>query len=48
MQENLKVKFKKLHPNTIIPQYAKSGGDAGVDLTAVSIEFNEKLGLYYL
>lgn len=43
MQENLKVKFKKLHPNTVIPQYAKSG-DAGVDLTAVSIEFNEKLG----
>ena len=43
MQENLKVKFKKLHPNTVIPQYAKPG-DAGVDLTAVSIEFNEKLG----
>jgi dUTP pyrophosphatase len=43
MQENLKVKFKKLHPDCVIPQYAKPG-DAGVDLTAVSIEFNKKLG----
>lgn len=37
------VKIKKLHKDAVIPQYAKSG-DAGVDLTAVSIEFNEKLG----
>jgi dUTP pyrophosphatase len=35
----LKVKFKKLHPDTKTPQYAKVG-DAGMDLTAVSIEKN--------
>lgn len=33
--EQLKVKIKKLHPNAVIPKYAKPG-DAGMDLTAVS------------
>jgi dUTP pyrophosphatase len=33
----MKVKIKKTHPNAIIPQYAKEG-DAGLDLTAVSME----------
>ncbi len=32
----LKVKIKKLHPDAIIPQYAKPG-DAGLDLTAVGV-----------
>tara|TARA_R100000388_G_scaffold78601_1_gene57341 strand:+ start:383 stop:847 length:465 start_codon:yes stop_codon:yes gene_type:complete len=31
---NLQVKIKKLHPNAIIPKYAKLG-DAGMDLYAV-------------
>ncbi len=31
----MKVKIKKLHPDAIIPKYAKSG-DAGLDLVAVS------------
>lgn len=31
----MKVKIKKLHPDAIIPSYAKDG-DAGMDLTAVS------------
>lgn len=31
----MKVKIKKLHPNSIIPAYAKPG-DAGLDLVAVS------------
>jgi dUTP pyrophosphatase len=29
----MKVKIKKLHPNAVIPKYAKKG-DAGLDLTA--------------
>lgn len=32
----VKVKIKKLHPDAVIPQYAKAG-DAGLDLTAVDI-----------
>lgn len=31
----MKVKIKKLHPDAVIPKYAKYG-DAGVDLTAIS------------
>lgn len=31
----MKVKIKKLHPDAVIPSYAKKG-DAGMDLTAVS------------
>lgn len=34
----MQVKIKKLHPNAIVPQYAKQG-DAGMDLTAVTSEF---------
>lgn len=33
----MKVKIKKLHPDAVIPSYAKAG-DAGMDLTAVAIE----------
>lgn len=33
----LNVKVKKLHPEAVVPQYAKVG-DAGLDLTAVSVE----------
>ena len=32
----VKVKIKKLHPDAVIPKYAKAG-DAGLDLTAVDI-----------
>jgi len=32
----MKVKIKKLHPDAVIPKYAKSG-DAGLDLTAVDV-----------
>jgi dUTP pyrophosphatase len=34
----VKIKIKKLHPQAIIPSYAKPG-DAGLDLTAVSQYF---------
>jgi len=32
----MKVKFKKIHPDAVIPSYAKPG-DFGLDLTAVSV-----------
>lgn len=36
----MQVKFKKLHPNAVTPSYAKVG-DAGLDLTAVSINITK-------
>ena len=36
----MKVKIKKLHTNAVIPKYAKPG-DAGMDLTAVSVDFGD-------
>ena len=38
----MKVKIKKVHPNAVIPSYAKSG-DAGMDLVATSV-IGETLG----
>ena len=32
----MEIKIKKLHPDAIIPKYAKSG-DAGMDLTAINV-----------
>ena len=32
----MKVNIKKLHPDAVIPKYAKRG-DAGLDLTAVDV-----------
>lgn len=34
----MKVKFKKLHPEAVMPTYAKNG-DAGLDLTAISRKY---------
>lgn len=39
----MKVKIKRNHPNAVIPAYAKPG-DAGMDLTAVSVKYNEAFG----
>jgi len=36
----MKVKIKKLCPRAVIPMY-KNAGDAGMDLTAVDIEYDE-------
>ena len=36
----MKIKIKKLHHKAVIPSYAKEG-DAGMDLTAVSVDFND-------
>lgn len=42
----MKVKIKKVHPNAITPSYAKSG-DAGMDLTAVSIKLDDDGNICY-
>ena len=39
-KNNVKVKVKKLHPNAVVPSYAKPG-DAGMDLTCISESWNE-------
>jgi len=36
----VKVKIKKLHPDAVIPKYAKDG-DAGMDLTATDVVSDE-------
>lgn len=40
----MKVKIKKLHPDAVIPTYAKQG-DAGLDLVAVDIQLNNTEGI---
>ena len=42
----MKVNVKKLHSNAIIPTYAKHG-DAGMDLTAISKEYDEHGNVCY-
>ena len=37
---SIELKIKKLHSEAVIPQYAKQG-DAGLDLVAISEEWNE-------
>jgi len=40
----MKLKIKRLHPDAVLPSYAKPG-DAGLDLTATSLSISED-GLY--
>lgn len=42
----MKVKIKKLHPDAVIPAYAKAG-DAGMDLTATSVNVDEYGNICY-
>lgn len=42
----MRVKIKKLSEDAVIPRYAKSG-DAGLDLTAISREFDEYGNIVY-
>ena len=42
----LEVKIKKLHKDSVIPTYAKSG-DAGMDLTAISKSYDEHGNVVY-
>lgn len=37
----MKVRFKKLHADAVIPSYAKPG-DAGLDLTAISKDWDQE------
>lgn len=46
MQTWYKVKIKKLHPNAVIPKYAKAG-DAGLDLVATEIINEEVFQITY-
>ena len=36
----MNIRCKKLHPDAVIPQYAKEG-DAGMDLTAIALEVTQ-------
>lgn len=42
----MKVNIKQLHPNSVIPTYAKHG-DAGMDLTATSKSYDEHGNVCY-
>ena len=42
----MKVKIKKLRPDAVIPAYAKTG-DAGMDLTATSVNVDEYGNICY-
>ncbi len=39
----MKVKIKKLHPDAVLPKFGKPG-DAGADLTAVSVDYDGYTG----
>ncbi len=41
----LEVKFKKLDERAVIPTYAHDG-DVGMDLTAISVEYNSEMDCY--
>lgn len=41
----MQVKFKKLHPDAVIPKYAKEG-DCGLDLTAISYKYENGRHIY--
>lgn len=41
----LNVKFKKLDERAVIPTYAHYG-DVGMDMTAISVEYNEEFDMY--
>ena len=43
---NMRVKIKKTHPDAVIPKYAKAG-DAGLDLTATSMYYDEYGNICY-
>lgn len=45
MENKIKVKFKKLHPDAVIPSYAHNG-DVCMDLTAISVEYDKDNDMY--
>lgn len=45
MDNKITVKFKKLHPDAVIPKYAHDG-DVCMDLTAISVEYDADKDMY--
>lgn len=45
MNNKITVKFKKLHPDAVIPKYAHDG-DVCMDMTAVSMEYDVEHDMY--
>ena len=45
MNNKITVKFKKLHPDAVIPSYAHNG-DVCMDLTAISVEYDADKDMY--
>lgn len=45
MENKLNVRICKVHPNAVIPTYAKDG-DMGMDLTAVSVEYDKEIDCF--
>lgn len=43
--KEIEVKIKKIHPNAVIPKYAHNG-DVGMDMTAVSVEYDVDNDMY--
>lgn len=43
--KEIEVKIKKIHPNAVIPKYAHDG-DVGMDMTAVSVEYDIDNDMY--
>jgi len=43
--KEIEVKIKKIHPNAVIPKYAHDG-DVGMDMTAVSVEYDVDNDMY--
>lgn len=46
LSQHLKVRISKLDENAVIPKYA-TFGDAGLDLTAVSVKFDDQGNVHY-
>ena len=45
MENKITVKFKKLHPDAVVPKYAHNG-DVCMDLTAISVEYDAGKDMY--
>ena len=45
VEKIITVKFKKLHPDAIIPSYAHDG-DVCMDLAAISVEYDKEKDMY--
>lgn len=45
MDNKIQVKIKKIHPDAVLPKYAHNG-DVGMDLTAISVEYDVKNDMY--